>query len=37
VPIAKADRITAKADKYLDDILGWDEEIGSLNLQPDFD
>ena len=37
VPFAKADRIGQKADRFLEDILGWDEEMGSLNLQPDFD
>ena len=35
-PFAKADRIAQKADQFLDDLLGWDEEIESLNLQPDF-
>lgn len=37
VPIAKADRIMAKAASLMDGILGWDEEMASLNLQPDFD
>jgi len=36
-PLAKADRIVQKANQFLDDILGWDEEMTSLNLQPDFD
>ena len=36
VPFAKADRIGQKANNFLDDLLGWDEEMGSLNLQPDF-
>ena len=36
VPFAKADRIGQKANQFLDDLLGWDEEMGSLNLQPDF-
>ena len=35
-PIPKADRITQKAVSFLDDLLGWDEEMESLNLQPDF-
>lgn len=37
VPLAKADRIGQKANEFLDDLLGWDEEMTSLNLQPDFD
>lgn len=37
VPFAKADRIGIKADRFLDELLGWDEEMESLNLQPDFD
>ena len=36
-PFAKADRIGQKAESFLDDLLGWDEEMTSLNLQPDFD
>jgi len=36
VPLAKADRIGQKANQFLDDLLGWDEEMESLNLQPDF-
>ena len=36
VPPAKADRIEMKAMRLLDDLLGWDEEISSLNIQPDF-
>ena len=36
VPPAKGDRITQKAVSFLDDLLGWDEEMESLNLQPDF-
>ena len=36
-PLAKADRIVQKAAQFLDDILGWDEEMTSLNLQPDFE
>lgn len=35
-PLPKADRITQKALSFLDDLLGWDEEMESLNLQPDF-
>jgi len=35
-PLAKADRIGQKAAQFLDDLLGWDEEMESLNLQPDF-
>ena len=35
-PLAKADRIGQKANQFLDDLLGWDEEMESLNLQPDF-
>lgn len=36
-PLAKADRIAQKAAQFLDDILGWDEEMTSIFLQPDFD
>lgn len=35
-PPAKADRVVQKAGVLLDDLLGWDEEMESLNLQPDF-
>ncbi len=35
-PPAKANLITQKAAILLDQLLGWDEEMGSLNLQPDF-
>lgn len=33
---AKMQKINAKAASLLDDILGWDEEITSLFIQPDF-
>ena len=36
VPLQKADRLGQKAAVFLDDLLGWDEEMESLNLQPDF-
>lgn len=36
VPIAKQQFIEQKAEQFLDDLLGWDEEMTSLNLQPDF-
>lgn len=36
-PPAKADRVARKAALFLDDLLGWDEEMESLNLQPDFE
>lgn len=35
-PLDKLDRIDVKAAKFLEDILGWDEEITSLNIQPNF-
>ena len=35
-PFGKADRIAQKANQFLDELLGWDEEMESLNLQPDF-
>ncbi|MEE8379275.1 MAG: hypothetical protein V3R49_02750 [Gammaproteobacteria bacterium] len=35
-PIQKAEKIAIKAVSFLDDLLGWDEEMTSLNLQPDF-
>jgi hypothetical protein len=28
--------VNAKAIQFLDDLLGWDEEMESLTLQPDF-
>jgi hypothetical protein len=37
VPIPKADRIVQKAAFLLDELLGWDEEMESIFLQPDFD
>jgi hypothetical protein len=37
VPPAKQASIERKAEIFLDDILGWDEEMASLNLSPDFD
>jgi hypothetical protein len=37
VPPAKQASIERKAEIFLDDILGWDEEMTSLNLSPDFD
>ena len=33
---AKMQKINAKAASLLDDILGWDEEMTSLFIQPDF-
>lgn len=36
-PPSKADRVAQKASVFLEDLLGWDEEMESLNLQPDFD
>ena len=35
-PESKMARIERKAAEYLDDMLGWDEEITSLNIQPRF-
>jgi len=35
-PPFKVQSVTAKAIQFLDDLLGWDEEMESLNLQPDF-
>jgi hypothetical protein len=37
VPPVKQQSVDAKAVQFLDDLLGWDEEMTSLNLQPDFD
>lgn len=28
--------ITVRAEQMLDDLLGWDEEVTSLNVQPDY-
>ena len=35
-PPAKGDRIILKAQGMLEDVLGWDQEYESINLQPDF-
>ena len=35
-PIQKVQTVTGKAVQFLDDLLGWDEEMESLNIQPDF-
>jgi hypothetical protein len=35
-PPAKMQSVNAKAIQFLDDLLGWDEEMESLTLQPDF-
>lgn len=35
-PTVKGDRIILKAQGMLDDVLGWDQEYESINLQPDF-
>lgn len=37
VPPVKLQSVNAKAVQFLDDLLGWDEEMTELNLQPDFD
>lgn len=29
-------RVERRADQYLEDMLGWDEEVTSLNIQPSF-
>lgn len=36
-PAQKVANVAQKAVKFLDDLLGWDEEMDSINLQPDFD
>lgn len=36
-PPVKVQSVALKAAKFLDDLLGWDEEMTSLNLQPDFE
>ena len=36
-PPIKMQSVNGKAVQFLDDLLGWDEEMESLNLQPDFD
>lgn len=35
-PDSKMNRIERKAAEYLDNMLGWDEEVTSLNVQPSF-
>lgn len=35
-PPIKVQSVNAKAEAFLDDLLGWDEEMTELNLQPDF-
>lgn len=37
VPAVKQQSIDLKAAQFLDDLLGWDEEMTSLNLSPDFE
>lgn len=36
-PPIKLQSVNGKAAQFLDDLLGWDEEMESLNLQPDFE
>ena len=36
-PPIKMQSVNGKAVQFLDDLLGWDEEMESLNLQPDFE
>ena len=36
-PPQKAANVNNKAVSFLDDLLGWDEEMDSITLQPDFD
>lgn len=36
VPPSRVNQIGQKAVQFLDDLLGWDEEMESLDLQPDF-
>ncbi len=36
-PQFRVQSVTAKAVAFLEEMLGWDEEMTSLNLQPDFD
>jgi hypothetical protein len=33
-PLQKMQMIKQNADQFLDDMLGWDEETVSLNIQP---
>ena len=35
-PEADMNRIERKAAEYLDNMLGWDEEMSSINIQPSF-
>lgn len=35
-PEPKLNRIERKAAEYLDNMLGWDEEVSSINIQPSF-
>lgn len=37
VPLAKQQMISAAAGNFLDDLLGYDEEPSSINIQPSFD
>jgi hypothetical protein len=34
--LQKMQIIEAKAAQYLEDVVGWDQEVTSLNIQPDF-
>ena len=36
VPPIKYQSVNSKAISFLDDLLGWDEELESLYMQPDF-
>lgn len=36
VPALRLRSVTAKAIQFLEDMLGWDEEIESINVMPDF-
>ena len=36
-PPSRAQSVNIRAAQFLDDLLGWDEEMESLTLQPDFD
>jgi hypothetical protein len=34
VPLAKADRLTKRADELLEDLMGFDQETASIHFMP---
>lgn len=36
IPLVQLQLIIARGEQLLDDLLGWDEELTSMNVQPDY-